>query len=80
MPTITLKNISDSLYTKLKAAASVHRRSLNSEILYCVERTLGTYKINASEHIEEARKLREKTAQYRITDQELSDAKNAGRP
>ena len=80
MPTITLKNISDSLYTILKTAARVHRRSLNSEILYCVERTLGTYKINASEHIETARKLREKTAQYQVTDQELSDAKNAGRP
>ena len=80
MPTITLKNISDSLYTTLKAAASVHRRSLNSEILYCVERTLGTYKINPSEHIEEARKLREKTTQYQITNQELNDTKNAGRP
>jgi plasmid stability protein len=80
MPTITLKNIPDSLYTQLKVAAGIHRRSLNSEILYCVERTLGTHKINASEHIQEARKLREKTAQYHITDQELTDAKNAGRP
>ena len=80
MPTITLKNIPDSLNTQLKVAAGIHRRSLNSEILYCVERTLGTHKINASEHIQEARKLREKTAQYHITDQELTDAKNTGRP
>ena len=80
MPTITLKNIPDSLYSQLKVAASSHRRSLNSEILYCVERALGTHKINASEHIEEARKIREKTAQYRITDQEIDDAKNTGRP
>ncbi|HEC26903.1 MAG TPA: Arc family DNA-binding protein, partial [Gammaproteobacteria bacterium] len=42
MPAITLKNIPDSLYAQLKTAASVHHRSLNSEILYCVERTLGT--------------------------------------
>ena len=80
MPTITLKNIPDSLYTQLKVAAGVHRRSLNSEIIYCVERTLGTHKINVSEHIEEARKLREKTAQYNITDKDLNEAKNAGRP
>ncbi|MCI5142319.1 MAG: Arc family DNA-binding protein, partial [Candidatus Electrothrix sp. ATG1] len=37
MPTLTLKNIPEDLYTRLKAAAEAHRRSLNSEILYCVE-------------------------------------------
>ena len=80
MPAITLKNIPDPLYTQLKIAANAHRRSLNSEILYCVERTLGTHKINASEHIEMARKLRAKTAQHNLTDQELNDFKNEGRP
>jgi len=79
MPSITLKNIPDSLYAQLKDAASVHRRSLNSEILYCVERTLGVHRINVSEHIEMARKLRTKTAQYNLTEQELNDAKNEGR-
>jgi len=80
MPAITLKNIPDSLYTQIKEAASIHRRSLNSEILYCVERTLGTHKINVSEHIEIARKLRAKTAQHNLTDQELNAIKNEGRP
>ncbi len=80
MPAITLKNIPDELYTELKIAATIHRRSLNSEILYCVERTLGTHKINVSEHIEMARKLRAKTAQYNLTDQELTEFKNEGRP
>ncbi|NOX10029.1 MAG: Arc family DNA-binding protein [Gammaproteobacteria bacterium] len=80
MPAITLKNIPDSLYAQLKTAASVHHRSLNSEILYCVERTLGTHQINASEHIEMARKLRAKTVRHNLTDQELNDFKNEGRP
>lgn len=80
MPAITLKNIPDPLYTQLKTAANAHRRSLNSEILYCIERTLGTHKINVSEHIEMARKLRAKTAQHNLTDQELNDFKNEGRP
>lgn len=79
MPAITLKNIPDSLYAQLKNAASVHHRSLNSEILYCVERTLGAHKINTSEHIEMARKLRAKTAHYNLTEQELNHAKNEGR-
>jgi len=80
MPAITLKNIPDSLYTQIKDAASIHHRSLNSEILYCVERTLGIHKINVSEHIEMARKLRARTVQYNLTDQELNDVKNEGRP
>ena len=79
MPAITLKNIPDSLYTQLKNAANIHHRSLNSEIIYCVESTLGTHKINVSEHIEIARKLRTKTTQYNITDQKLNNFKNEGR-
>ena len=80
MPAITLKNIPDSLYAQLKTAARLHHRSLNSEILYCVERTLGTHKINVSEHIEMARTLRAKTLRHNLTDQELNDFKNEGRP
>ena len=80
MPAITLKNIPDSLYAQLKVAASIHHRSLNSEILYCVERALGTHKIDISEHIEIAKRLRTKTAQHNLTDLELNNAKNEGRP
>ena len=67
MPAITLKNIPDSLYVQLKVAANAHHRSLNSEILYCVERTLGAHKIDAAEHIQIARKLRAKTARHNLT-------------
>jgi len=80
MPTLTLKNIPDSLYTQLKDAAQAHRRSLNSEILYCVEQTLGTCKINIAEHLEIARNLREKTIHHPLTDKLIHDAKNEGRP
>lgn len=80
MPTLTLKNIPDSLYMQLKEAAQAHHRSLNSEILYCVEQTLGTHKIDISEYIEIARNLREKTTHYPLTDQLINDAKNEGRP
>jgi len=79
MPTITLKNIPNDLYTQLKKAANAHHRSLNSEILYCVERTLGIHKIDTSEYIEVARKLRAMTSQHNLTEQELNDAKNEGR-
>ncbi|HNS57464.1 MAG TPA: Arc family DNA-binding protein, partial [Nitrosomonas europaea] len=41
MPTtLTLKNIPDDVYERLKVAAEVHRRSLNSEIIVCLETVL----------------------------------------
>jgi plasmid stability protein len=79
MPALTIKNIPDDLYARLKESAQVHRRSLNSEILYCVERTLVPYKVDVSEHIFYARKIREITAEYPLTDELLSAAKNDGR-
>lgn len=80
MPALTLKNIPDDLYQRLKESAQVHRRSLNSEILYCVERTLIPYRVDVSEHISRARKIREKTADYPLTDDMVNAAKNNGRP
>ena len=80
MPALTIKNIPDDLYDRLKEAARVHRRSLNSEILYCVERMLVPYKTDVSDHLAMARNLREKTAAYTLTDEFIDSAKNDGRP
>ncbi len=80
MPALTLKNIPDSLYLQLKEAAKAHHRSLNSEILYCVERTLGSHKIDVSEHLTIARTLRAKTDANPITNEELTVIKNQDRP
>lgn len=80
MPAITLKNIPDDLYHRLKESAQAHRRSLNSEILYCVERTLNPYRVDVAETISTARKIREKTVDYPLTDDILNAAKNSGRP
>jgi len=80
MPNLTLKNIPDDLYARLKAAAQAHHRSLNSEILYCVERALTPRKIHIPEHLAIARKLRLKTAASHLTDEVLDAAKTEGRP
>jgi len=79
MPSLTIKNIPDNLYTRLKETARANHRSMNNEILYCVEKALGTHKIDLSEHLAIARKLRLKTASHPITDKQLTTAKNAGR-
>ncbi|WP_177418529.1 FitA-like ribbon-helix-helix domain-containing protein [endosymbiont of Lamellibrachia barhami] len=80
MPALTIKNIPDNLYARLKEAAHAHHRSMNSEILYCVERTLCPHKIDVSEHIAVARTLRAKTTDHPLTDDKLIAAKNEGRP
>lgn len=79
MPTITLKNIPDSLYEKLKESARIHHRSLNSEIIYCVERILNTHQIDVDEHLRIARQLRAKTTKHLLTDRQLNEAINRGR-
>ena len=80
MATLTLKNIPDNLYNQLKEAARLHHRSINSEVLYCVERTIGHHKINVTEHLAMAKQLRAKTANYLLTDEEIDKAKSEGRP
>lgn len=56
--TLTLKNIPDELYERLKAAAAEHRRSLNSEAIVCLQSALMPPKVSPAEHLERARKIR----------------------
>ncbi|MBI2384099.1 MAG: plasmid stability protein [Gammaproteobacteria bacterium] len=59
MPTtLTLKNIPDDIYTRLKRSAAAHRRSLNSEALVCLEAVLMPGHIAPPERLARARALR----------------------
>jgi plasmid stability protein len=80
MATVTVKNIPDQIYETLRALATEHRRSINSEIVYLIEKATRSIKIDPEEHLAAARKLREKTRAFAATDQELSAAKREGRP
>jgi len=40
MPSLTIKNIPASLFDRLKLRAAQNRRSLNNEVLECLEREL----------------------------------------
>ena len=46
MPTITVKNIPTDLYELLKQSAAANRRSINSEIITCIERAVSGRKAN----------------------------------
>jgi plasmid stability protein len=80
MATITVKNIPDDLYELLKQSAEANRRSINSEIIVCIERVVRGRRTSPVEALATARMLREKTAGYVITDDELTQAKRVGRP
>lgn len=80
MATITVKNIPDELYTQLKAVANANRRSVNSEVIVCIERRLTSYRPNVDDILQRARTLRKMTAAHPISDEALDEAITAGRP
>lgn len=56
--TLTLKGIPDELYDRLKRAAKAHHRTLNSEVIACLERQLELQALGADERLARARRLR----------------------
>lgn len=77
--TLTLKNIPDEVYERLKAAAELHRRSLNSEALICLETVLAPARIPPGERLARARQLRAGLdAKFGVRD--IDALKRQGRP
>jgi plasmid stability protein len=79
MPTITVKNIPPDLYERLKELAEANHRSMNSEIIACIEQSVSSRRLDPDTLLANARKLREKTSHYTISDEEFNQAKTAGR-
>lgn len=79
MPTLTIKGLPDPIYERLKAQAEAHRRSLNGEILVCLERAVGARAFDSSSWIAEARALRDRVKVEPLTEHELRYARRAGR-
>jgi plasmid stability protein len=79
MPTITVKNIPEDVYERLKMQAKANRRSINNEVITLIEREVNSYRIDPEQFIKEARAIRE-SIDYVITDEELEQAINEGRP
>jgi plasmid stability protein len=79
MATIILKNIPDPTYKTLKQLAAEHHRSINSEVIYLIEKATKSTKIDPNQHLLIARKLREKTKHHIVNDVMLAEMKNEGR-
>jgi plasmid stability protein len=81
MPTtLTLKNIPDEVYARLKASAEAHRRSLNSEAIVCLESVLLPGRVSATERLARARALRADLGAQRFSVRDIDEFKREGRP
>jgi hypothetical protein len=80
MPTITVKNISPDIYARLKNAAKTYRRSINSEILFRLENSLRSVRIDADTFLARIDALQQQTPLPPLTDEMLQKAKEQGRP
>ncbi len=60
MPSITVKNIPDAIYTKLKQQAEARHRSMNSEIIACLEQSVEPNRVSPDEILRQARMMRKK--------------------
>ena len=79
MATVTVKNIPDELYARLKSVAEINRRSINSEIIVCIENAVVSRRIDLGKALENARQLRHLTAGHLISNDEFNQAKAEGR-
>ena len=80
MPTtLTLKNIPDEVYQRLKHAAEIHRRSMNSEAIVCLEAVLMPKRLSASERLARASALRETLRNTEFLPADIDTFKQSGR-
>ena len=80
MPALTIKGIPDKLLRLLKRRALLHRRSLNSEVIACLEQVTAASLIDPAVWLAEVDRLRAKFPLGRMTDAEIRRAKSKGRP
>jgi plasmid stability protein len=79
MRSFTVKSIPDALYERLRRSAAENRRSINREVIVCLERALGHERVDPRTRLARIDALRERLDLPRLTDEILREAKQAGR-
>ena len=79
MATITVKNIPHDLYEKLKATASFNHRSINNQVIWCIENMIKSAKIKPAELLTQLDNFYENIDAPLLTDEKLQEFKNVGR-
>jgi len=80
MPALTIKNIPDDLYEELKHVAKQHHRSINSEVIVCLKRTLLPKKVSPNDMLNSIQALRSQITPNIIIEEDIDQAINKGRP
>ena len=80
MPALTIKNIPDDLYQELKLAAERHHRSINSEVIVCLKRSLQPVRINPEDRLKDIRLLRSQIRPDIVTAEDINRAIDENRP
>ena len=80
MPTtLTLKNIPDAVYDRLKLSAEMHRRSMNSEAIVCLEAALLPSRVDVTERLVRACALRMALPEGKFRARDIDEMKREGR-
>tara|TARA_R100001143_G_scaffold63594_1_gene73167 strand:+ start:22690 stop:22932 length:243 start_codon:yes stop_codon:yes gene_type:complete len=80
MPTnITIRDIPDDVYEKLKRQAELHHRSINSEVIVYLKKIVQSQRRDPAQIIAQAKKLKKK-AKGSLTIQQIQEAIDQGRP
>jgi len=80
MPTnITIRDIPDDIYERIKRRAALHHRSINSELIVSLERSVKAHRRDPSQIINKAKKLK-KQAKGSLSIDEIQSAIDQGRP
>lgn len=64
MASITIKNLPAALHMRLKERAKRNRRSLNAELIVCLESVLSSAPIDVERELQELAVLREQVGGY----------------
>ncbi|HEU4369038.1 MAG TPA: plasmid stability protein [Methylomirabilota bacterium] len=79
MATLTIKNVPDRLVQRLKSQAVLHRRSLNLEVIACLEAAALPTPLDPEALLARARAVRVTPVGLKLTDELLKELKSDGR-
>ncbi len=77
--TLTLKNIPDALYQRLKLSAAANRRSLNNEVIVCLEGVLLPERLPAEVRLARVREVRASLGTSRFKARDIDEFKRRER-
>lgn len=79
VPSLTIKNIPDDLYQRIKRSAKENRRSINNEAIVCLEKALDSWRTDPETFLEHVRRHRASMPYVHLSEEDLRAAKDEGR-